>query len=104
MSAADLRTIRALSQYRPFEGGGQSVRDAHADIALAALAEARGAVDGVRALRETIHALFRVDLSELSVAAAVNQLSAEGRLRGHIELTEAEVQRLEAVAAESDAI
>jgi len=37
-----MQAIRALAQYRPFEGGGESVKDAHEDIVLAALAEAGG--------------------------------------------------------------
>jgi hypothetical protein len=104
---AELRTIRALSQYRPFEGGGESVRDAHADLALAALAEAGGSCTGSTPLKEAIHTLFRIDLSELSLAAALKQLIGEERVRtegGSFVLEEIEAARLEAVAAESEAV
>ena len=107
MAPNDLKTIRALSQYRPFEGGGASVREAHADLTLAALAEAGGACGDMEALRENIHTLFQIDLSELSLGSAVSDLIEEGRLvknaHGYT-FTEAEAARLEAVAAESQAI
>jgi hypothetical protein len=107
MAPKDLKTIRALSQYRPFEGGGESVRDAHADLALAALAEAGGECADIQDLREAIHALFQIDLSELSLAAALRELLKEERLvtKGSgFTFSETEAARLEAVAAESQAI
>ena len=55
-------------------------------------------------LVDSIRALFRIDLAELSLAAALNQLAEEGRVEGRFSLTEAERSRLEAVAAESHAI
>src|ERR687888_2592524 len=52
--ASELRTIRALSQYRPFEGGGASVRDAHEDLVLAAFAEAAGSFPSIADAAEAI--------------------------------------------------
>jgi hypothetical protein len=107
MAPKDLKTIRALSQYRPFEGGGASVRDAHADLTLAALAEAGGQCADINALRDAIDTLFQIDLSEISVAQAVKQLIEESRITrvsdGYT-FVETEAARLEAVAAESQAV
>jgi VIT1/CCC1 family predicted Fe2+/Mn2+ transporter len=107
MPTAELTTIRALSQYRPFEGGGASVRDAHADLLLAALAEAGGDCSDIDSLRDTVNTLFRIELSNLAVANALNQLIAEGRIahvgRGFA-LVDVEATRLEAISAESQAI
>jgi predicted nucleic acid-binding protein len=107
MAPKDLKTIRALSQYRPFESGGASVRDAHADLALAALAEAGGHCADLKALRETIDTLFQIDLSEMSLANALNQLIKEHRITrtgGGYTFVDTEAARLEAIAAESQAI
>ncbi len=107
MAPNDLKTIRALSQYRPFEGGGASVLDAHADLALAALAEAGGQCADLQALREAVDTLFQIDLSEISIAYAVSQLIKEGRISragSGYTFVETEAARLEAVAAASQAI
>ena len=48
---AELATIRKLSQYRPFERGGQSALEAQEDLLLAALAEAGGALEWHRGMQ-----------------------------------------------------
>lgn len=103
-AVAQLQTIRALSRYRPFEGGGTSVKEAHEDLILAALAEAGGHCESVQECRDTVKTLFRVDLAELSVAAALNTLVRDERVThvgSSFQLASDEALRLEEVAAES---
>jgi predicted nucleic acid-binding protein len=100
-----LQAIRALSQYRPFEGGGDSVKDAHEDVVLAALAEAEGFCESIDACCETIRTLFRLDLSTLAIAGALAGLVREERVVSEgtgFRLTESEARRLEDVARESN--
>jgi hypothetical protein len=104
-AGSTLQAIRALSQYRPFEGGGDSVRDAHEDVVLAALAEAEGSCGSIDSCCETIRTLFRLDLSALAIAGALNNLVREGRVVSEgtgFRLTDTEARRLEEVARESN--
>jgi hypothetical protein len=102
---ADLAAIRALSQYRPFEGGGESTRDAQDDLVLAVLAEAGGSVAKVAECRSHLDVLFRLRLEEVTVAAALARLIKSGSVNrlttGGYELSAEELERLQAVAAES---
>jgi adenylate kinase family enzyme len=107
VATSPLQTIRSLSQYRPFEGGGSSVKEAHEDLVLAAIAEAGGSCKSIEACADAITTLFTVELSELAVAGALNSLVRESRVehdRGTFALSEAEAARLEDVAAESQAV
>ena len=80
MPPDDLRTIRTLSQYRPFTEGGTSVREAHQDIVLAALAESGGECGTLAECRSAVATLFGIDLEEVSVANALTQLIRDGRV------------------------
>jgi hypothetical protein len=106
-AATELKTIRALSQYRPFEGGGASVHDAHDDLLLAAFAEAGGSIASIGDVASAIEAFFTVQLDEVVVADALARLLKEERIERAavgFALTPVEAERLEAVAAESQAI
>jgi hypothetical protein len=101
---AQLSTIRSLSQYRPFESGGESTLDAHEDIALAALAEAGGSCETVGACQEAIETCFGIRFEELTIAATLNRLVKSGRVRhenGRFSLSYEERERLDQVAEES---
>lgn len=103
-SHADLGTIRKLSQYRPFERGGRDAREAQEDLLLAALAEAGGTLESVRACCETIAVLFSLHLDEVEVGAALNGLVKGKRVQrenGEFKLSPVEQGRLEAAARES---
>jgi hypothetical protein len=107
MTTQELQAIRALSQYRPFEGGGESVREAHEDLVLAALAEAGGVCSNIAAITEAIQTLFGLSLPELSVAAAINSLVEASQVVPETDgysLSATEAHRLDALAQESQAI
>jgi hypothetical protein len=106
-ATTELGTIRALSQYRPFEAGGESVRDAYEDLILAALAEADGGCEAIEDLHSTIFTLFRIDLELLSIAGTLNQLKTDGKVLQEGQsfvMSEAEQERLAGVAAESEEV
>lgn len=106
-SVAELATIRKLSQYRPFERGGRDALEAQEDLLIAALAEAGGSLDGVQACRDAISAFFNLDYDEVEVARALKPLLEDGHVerRGtSFALSQAEFDRMEAVAQESAAI
>jgi VIT1/CCC1 family predicted Fe2+/Mn2+ transporter len=103
-TAAQLSTIRALSQYRPFEGGGESTLEAHEDIALAALAEAGGSCETVGACQQAIETCFGIRFEELTIGATLNRLIKSSRVRhgiGRFALSNEERERLDQVAKES---
>jgi hypothetical protein len=106
-AATELKTIRALSQYRPFEGGGASVHEAHDDLLLGAFAEAGGSIASIGEAASAIEAFFTVELGEVVVAEALGRLLKEGRVEraaSGFALTQAEAERMGAVSAESQAI
>jgi VIT1/CCC1 family predicted Fe2+/Mn2+ transporter len=106
-TATELSAIRSLSQYRPFEGGGESLLEAHEDIALAALAEAGGSCETVEACRDAIETCFGIRFEDLTIAAALNRLVKSGRVsheHDHFQLTDQEQQRLDRVAEETNEI
>ena len=103
---ADFVAVRKLSQYRPFERGGQDALEAQQDLLLAALAEAGGSLDGVKACTAAIATLFKLDLDDLEVSRALNALAASGAVRREsaaFVLSNDERDRLEAIARESAA-
>jgi hypothetical protein len=103
-TATELSTIRSLSQYRPFEGGGESTLEAHEDIALAALAEAGGSCETVGACKEAVETCFGIRFEELTIAASLNRLVKSGRVghdHGRLALSDEERQRLDQVAEQS---
>lgn len=103
---AELGTIRKLSQYRPFERGGQDAIEAQEDLVLAALAEAGGSIDGVQACREAISTLFTLEFDDIEIARALGTLLDEGRVERNgtaFELSKAESDRMESIARESAA-
>jgi predicted nucleic acid-binding protein len=103
----DLSTIRALSQYRPFEGQGESARDAQEDLVLAALAEADGHVESIARCKEDISTLFGLTLEEVAVAAALGRLVERGaaeKVSDGFRLAEPELTRLKATASQSQEI
>jgi predicted nucleic acid-binding protein len=105
LSSDDLPTIRRLSQYRPFEGGGTSAREAKQDLLLATLAEAGGSCDSIGECNTYLTTLWGLTFEELELADLLNALIHAGQLNrgadGTIALSPAERGRLEAAAAES---
>ena len=101
----DLKTIRALSQYRPFEGRGQSARDAQEDLVVAAMAEADGSVATVAECTNHVQTLFGLHLEEVAVAAALGRLVKQSTVKkltsGGYALTDEEFTRLKNLAVES---
>jgi len=106
-TADDLRTIRRLSQYRPFERGGQSARERKEDLILAGLAEAGGACTSIGDCAATLRTLWGLRYDDLELADPIAHLIAEGRIvrntSGAPSLSTDEQRRLEAAAAESQA-
>jgi hypothetical protein len=103
-AATQLSTIRSLSQYRPFEGGGESTLEAHEDIALAALAEAGGSCETMGGCQEAIETCFGIRFEELTIAATLSRLVKSGRVDhddGRFSLSDEERERLDHVAEES---
>lgn len=106
-AAPQLSVIRSLSQYRPFERGGESTLEAHEDIVLAALAEAGGSCETVAECRGSIETLFGICFEELSIAAVLNRLVKSGRVlheRDRFTLADEQRARLEELARESQAV
>lgn len=102
---ADLATIRALSQYRPFEGQGGSRRDAQDDIVLATFAEAGGSVTTTAECCSHIETLFGLKFAEVTIAAAIGRLIKDEivqRTSGGFKIEDSEYERLTATAAESE--
>jgi hypothetical protein len=103
-ASEDLATVRRLSQYRPFERGGASAREAVEDLVLASLAEAGGTFDSVEACRDAVRTLFSLDLDDIEVGRALAALTRERRVTrdGYgFELALGERRQLEKVAEES---
>jgi predicted nucleic acid-binding protein len=102
-----LLTIRRLSQYRPFERGGASAREAIDDLVVAGLAENGGSCETLSECVEILHTLFRVNLDEVEVARSIGGLVKSGcvdNTAGRYYLSSDERLRLEVVAAESEAL
>jgi hypothetical protein len=99
--------ISRLSQYRPFEAGGATAREAIDDLLLACLAEAGGEAKSINDCVDTASTLFTVTLNEVEVARSLGDLvKAELVVRtdGRFRLSSDENGRLHRVAAESAAI
>jgi predicted nucleic acid-binding protein len=102
-----LLTIWRLSQYRPFERGGASAREAIDDLIKAGLAENGGSCETLTECVDVLHTLFRINLDEVEVARSIGDLVKSGcvlRTGGRYEVSPEELVRLEAVAAESEAL
>jgi hypothetical protein len=104
--ADDLRLIRRLSQYRPFERGGQSARERKEDLVVAGLAEAGGSCTSIGDCAAAINALWGLSYDELELADPIAHLIAEQRLvrdsSGSIALADSERRRLDSAAAASE--
>jgi len=84
-----------------------SVKEAHEDVVLAAIAEAGGSCGSIDACCDTVQTLFRIELSNMSVAGALTALVREGRVEhvgAEFRLSADEAARLQGVAAESQAV
>jgi hypothetical protein len=106
-SPSDLQVIQRLSQYRPFERGGASSREAQEDLVLTALAEQGGGCGAIEECRECISALFGIDLDRVEVARSFDSLIKQKLVTknsGAFQLAEAEQRRLEATAAKSEQV
>lgn len=99
------RTVRRLSQYRPFEGGGASARAAQQDLVLASLAEAGWESASISELADTVRTLFTVALDETEVGLALNELIRGGQVvrrdGGGWRIASQERERLTRIAEES---
>lgn len=103
---AELATIRKLSQYRPFERGGQDALEAQEDLLLAALAEAGGEIDGIKGCCTAVSTLFKLEFDELEVSRALTGLLEADmihRARTVFALNQDVRERLEAIAEASAA-
>jgi hypothetical protein len=107
-SAQDLNAIRRLSQYRPFERGGDSERERKEDLIVAGLAEAGGTCSSLGDCASTLNTLWGLTYEELELTPAIKHLLEEGRVArdqsGGYSLTGPENTRLEAAAAASRAL
>ena len=105
---ARLSTTQRLSQYRPFERGGASARDAQDDLVLAALAELDEPCPSIQACSEYLEAGFEIRLDTLEIARALDTLMNGGQVirgkDGAYALSPGEKTRLEAVATASYAV
>src|SRR5207302_5667757 len=102
---SDLQRIRSLSQYRHFEGGGESVKEAYEDLVLASMAEAGGSIGSVEDCQSAIYTLFQLDLELIAVAGALNGLRHAGRAEASgagFHLVELEKRRLDETARASE--
>lgn len=103
-----MNAVRALSQYRPFERGGASAREAQEDLLAACIAESGGSVPSRAALRDAVETLFRIELHQAEVDRGLGQLIKDNRVSRDggqkYALTTTERQRLDTVATESQAI
>lgn len=96
--------VSRLSQYRPFEAGGATAREAIDDLVLACLAEAGGKATSIKDLVQIAGTLFTVDLHEAEVARSLDDLQksqAVDQVDGSFQLSSTERTRLDTVAAES---
>ena len=106
--AVDERTaIRRLSQYRLFEAGGESARQAKEDLIVATLAEVGGTSASIAECAESMDVLWTLRYDDLELADPLNHLVREGRvLRGHdgsLSLGTDELERLRSATAASRA-
>ena len=102
-AAQTLAAVRRLDQYRPFEKGGATSREAVDEFVLIFLAENDGQVASVEECVDIGKSLFTVNLHEVEVARSLQDLIKAGRVEkeGGFKLTEVERSRLEKVAQES---
>ena len=106
-SPSDIQVIQRLSQYRPFERGGASSREAQEDLVLTALAEQGGACPSIEGCRDCIATLFGIDLDRVEVARCLDALGKQGFVTtsdGEFRLSDAEKLKLEATALNSQNI
>ena len=100
--------IRRLSQYRVFEGGGESARQAKEDLIVATLAETDGMSESITACADNMATLWRLKYDDLELADALGHLIHEQKVirehDGSLHLTSSERERLEAAAEESNAV
>lgn len=101
--AQTLAAVRRLDQYRPFEKGGATSREAVDELVLIFLAENDGRVSSIEECVDIGKTLFTVDLHEVEVARALQDLIKAARVEKNdgFRLTKGEQNRLEGVAQES---
>jgi hypothetical protein len=99
--------IGRLSQYRLFEAGGKSAREAKEDLIVGTLAEADGESPSIAACAESMAALWGLRYDELELAEPLTQLIRDERIvRAHdgtLSLSEGERERLTKAAESSRA-
>jgi hypothetical protein len=96
--------VRRLSQYRPFEGGGASAREAIDDLVLACLAEADGGSASLPECVDIAKTLFTIELHDAEVARSAGDLIDGERVERdarRFRLTRSERERLDQIAKES---
>jgi hypothetical protein len=76
--------IGRLSQYRLFEAGGKSAREAKEDLIVGTLAEADGTSPSIAACAESMAVLWSLRYDELELAEPLAQLIRDERIvRAH---------------------
>ena len=76
--------IGRLSQYRLFEAGGKSAREAKEDLIVGTLAETDGTSPSIAACAESMAALWTLRYDELELAEPLTRLIRDGRIvRAH---------------------
>jgi hypothetical protein len=75
--ASELPVVQRLSQYRPFERGGASAREAQEDLVLATLAERDGPCASIDECRTDISGLFGIELDTMEVARFLEALKKD---------------------------
>jgi hypothetical protein len=98
-------TIRRLSQYRLFEAGGESAREAKEDLIVATLAETDGISASIAACAESMAVLWTLQYDDLELADSLSHLVRDERVvrahDGSLSLSTSEQERLAAAAAAS---
>jgi hypothetical protein len=94
-----------LSQYRLFEAGGESAREAKEDLIVATLAEMDGTSASIAACAESMAVLWTLRYDDLELADPLSHLVRDGRVvRAHdgtLSLSTREQERLTSAAAAS---
>jgi hypothetical protein len=101
-----LAAVRRLDQYRPFEKGGATAREAVDELVLAFLAENDGKVSSIEECVDIGKTLFTVNLHEVEVARSLQDLLKSERIEDQdgFRLVEGEQQRLDKVAQETASV
>jgi hypothetical protein len=105
-TVGDRTSIRRLSQYRLFESGGETAREAKGDLIVATLAEADGTCASIHECAEHMAVLWGLTYDELELADALVELLRDDRVirehDGRLELSGVENERLRIAARQSE--